>query len=129
MEKNHKRGHILLLNQNRKTKMGYAAMADSFISRLRGMMFKDSIDKGLILKLPKGRSRRSSGIHMFFMRIPLDVIFLDENKKVVDQAHLKPWQVYTPKKPARYVLELKKGLIISSGTEIGDQIDFTCEHA
>lgn len=129
MEKSLKMGHILLLNKSKATKLGYADMADSFFSRLRGLMLKGSLERGMILKLPPGRSRHSSGIHMFFMRIPLDVIFLDAQKKVVDQVNLKPWQVYTPKKPARYVLELEEGLIISSGTEIGDEIDFTCEQA
>lgn len=129
MDKNQKQGQMLILNLTKKTKIGYATIADSFFSRFRGLMLKGSIDRGLILKLPKGRKRRSSGIHMFFMRIPLDVIFLDEEKKVVDQVQLKPWQVYTPKKPVRYILELKKGLITSSGTKIGDKIDFTCENA
>jgi uncharacterized protein len=128
MEKNLKMSHILLLNRSKGTKLGYADLAASFFSRFRGLMLKGTLERGMILKLPKGRNRRSSGIHMFFMRIPLDVIFLDDQKKVVDQVNLKPWQIYTPKKPARYVLELEEGLIMSSGTEIGDEIDFTCEN-
>jgi hypothetical protein len=108
-------------------KVGYADMADSFISRFMGLMFKKNVDQGLILKIPKGRSRRGSGIHMFFMRMPLDILFLDEEKVVVDMVHLKPWQMYNPKKPARFVIELEDGKSVD--TEIGDELDFICEMA
>lgn len=118
---------FLIINRNKGTKVGYADMANSFSSRLKGLMFKGSIERGLVLKLPKGRSRRGSGIHMFFMRIPLDVLFLDSEKRVVDQVNLKPWQIYNPIKPARYVIELNEGSIKSSNTEIGDELDFTCD--
>lgn len=128
MSKNLNSGSILIINKSKKTTVGYADLADSFFSRFRGLMLKGSLKRGMVLKLPKGRSRRASGIHMFFMRIPLDIIFLDEEKKVVDQVNLKPWQTYTPKKPARYVVELEEGALKSSDTEIGDNLDFTCEN-
>ena len=129
MTKNLKAGDIHILNKSKNTSLGYVEMADGFISRLLGLMFVGNLERGLVLKLPKGRGKRGSAIHMFFMRIPLDIIFLDENKKVVDQVNLKPWQTYTPKHPARYVVELGEGSLNSSNTEIGDQLDFTCEHA
>jgi len=118
---------FLIINRSKETNVGYADMANSFLSRFMGLMFKESIDKGLVLKIPEGRGRRGSGIHMFFMRIPLDVLFLDSEKKVVDAVYLKPWQMYNPKKPARYVIELQEGAITSSDTEIGDELDFTCD--
>lgn len=123
-----KRGQ-LLINKSKGSTIGYADTADSFMSRFRGLMLKGNIERGLILKIPKGRGRRGSAIHMFFMRIPLDVLFLDEGKKVVDLVNLKPWQTYTPKKAARYVVELEEGSLTSSDTEIGDVIDFTCDMA
>jgi uncharacterized membrane protein (UPF0127 family) len=66
---------------------------------------------------------------MFFMRMPLDLLFADNKKKVVDIATLDPWQTYTPKAPARFVIELEKGKLKDSNTEIGDELDFTCEQA
>lgn len=120
---------LLIINKSKGTKVGHADTADSFASRLMGLMFKESIDQGLILKIPKGRGRHGSGIHMFFMKMPLDVLFLNEEKQVVDKVHLKPWQTYNPVKPARYVIELNEGTLESSGTEVGDELDFTCEHA
>lgn len=120
---------FLIINKSKETKVGHADMANSFVSRLMGLMFKGDIERGLVLKIPKGRGRRGSGIHMFFMRIPLDVLFLDDQKVVVDKVHLKPWQTYNPKKPARYVIELNEGTLKSSSTEVGDELDFTCELA
>lgn len=119
----------LIVNKSKGTEVGHVDMADSFVSRFMGLMFKGSIKRGLVLRIPEGRGRRGSGIHMFFMRIPLDVLFLDEEKVVVDEVHLKPWQMYNPKKPARFVVELQKGTLKSSGTEIGDELDFTCDSA
>jgi uncharacterized membrane protein (UPF0127 family) len=118
---------FLIINRSKGTNVGYADMANSFLSRFMGLMFKGNIERGLVLKIPKGRGRSGSGIHMFFMKMPLDVLFLDARKKVVDAAYLKPWQMYNPKKPARYVIELQEGTIASSDTEIGDELDFTCD--
>lgn len=120
---------LLIINRSKETRVAHADIADSFLSRFLGLMFKRSIDKGLVLKIPPGRGRRGSGIHMFFMRIPLDVLFLDENKKVVDKIHLKPWQVYNPKKPARFVIELPEGTFKASKIDMGDELDFTCDQA
>jgi uncharacterized membrane protein (UPF0127 family) len=124
-----KKGPMLIVNKTKGTNLDVAEMADSFFSRFRGLMLKKNIKRGLILKIPAGRGRRGSAIHMFFMRIPLDLIFLDEEKIVVDTVTLKPWQTYTPKSPARYVIEFKKDVLNNSSTEIGDEMDFTCEMA
>ena len=53
-------------------------------------------------------------IWMKGMRIPIDIIWLDENKKVVHiernvQPDAHPYIVYAPPEPAKYVLELKAG--------------------
>lgn len=115
---------IILVNITRETIMGPVEFAETFFSRLRGLMFKKKINSGLVLKIPAGRGKRGSAIHMFFMRIPLDVLFVNENKQVVDMVSLDPWNTYTPRESARYVIELKKGIIKTSSTKIGDIIDF-----
>ena len=127
MPQNSKKRSILVINKSKESTLGPVEMADSFSSRFRGLMLKKSLKKGMVLKIPKGRGKMGSAIHMFFMRIPLDVIFLNNEKTVLDQVTLKPWQTYTPKKAARYVVELKQGNLISSETEIGDILDFIYE--
>jgi len=113
-----------LLNKSKNNNLGPVEFADSFFSRFRGLMLKKDLKAGLILKIPSGRGKRGSAIHMFFMRIPLDVIFTDEDLKVVDVVSLDPWTTYTPKSAARFVIELEKGLIKDSETEIGDLLEF-----
>ncbi|MGB9977775.1 DUF192 domain-containing protein [Methanobacterium sp.] len=121
--------HFKVMNRTKSTVLGESEIADTFFSRLRGTMFKKELKRGLILKIPNTRSRSGSAIHMFFVRFPLDIIFADADKKVVDVVSIDPWKTYTPKKPAKYVIEMKKGTIKSSDTEIGDELDFTCENA
>jgi uncharacterized membrane protein (UPF0127 family) len=118
-----------VINKTKNTDLGESEVADTFFSRLRGTMFKKELHRGLILSLPSDRSRSGSAIHMFFVRFPLDIIFTDKNKKVVDTVSIDPWKTYTPKKPAKYVIEMKKGIIKESNTEIGDELDFTCNTA
>ena len=118
-----------VMNRTKSTVLGECEIADTFFSRLRGTMFKKELKSGLILKLPSTRSRSGSAIHMFFVRFPLDIIFADSDKKVVDVISIDPWKTYTPKKPAKYVIEMEKGTIESSGTEIGDELDIMCENA
>lgn len=129
MHKSTKTSYVFIVNKTKGTNLGNADVADSFFSRFKGLMMVKNIERGLILKLPSDRSRRASGIHMFFMRIPLDVVFADSDKKVVDTVTLDPWTTYTPVAPARYVIELEKGKLTESNTEIGDELDFTCESA
>jgi len=121
--------YVFIVNKTKGTNLGNADVANSFFSRFKGLMMVKKLEMGLILKLPSDRSRRASGIHMFFMRIPLDVVFADSDKKVVDTVTLDPWTTYTPVAPARYVIELEIGKIAESNTEIGDELDFTCESA
>ncbi len=119
---------VKVINTTKKTELGESDIADTFFSRLRGTMFKSKLERGLILKLPNTRSRSGSAIHMFFVKFPLDIIFTDEDKRVVDTVTIDPWKMYTPKKPARYVIEMEIGTINASKTEIGDKIDFICEN-
>jgi uncharacterized protein len=101
-----------------------AEYCDSFLSRLRGLMFRKTItpQQGLILVQDR-QSRVDAAIHMFFVNFDLAVIWLDDNKKVVDRCLAKRWRpFYMPSSPARYVLETHPDSI--SFFSIGDHIKF-----
>lgn len=119
--------YVVLINKSKGTNLGKFDLADSFMSRFLGLMFQKDIERGLILKIPSSRSRHGSAIHMFFMRFPLDIVFTNADKKVVDMVSIDPWKMYTPKTPAKYVIEMKKGSINKFKLEIGDELDFTLE--
>ncbi len=58
---------------------------------------------------------------MFFVIFPIDVLFLDKNRKVVDlKENFKPFTFYTPKAKAKYVIELPNGIIKKTNTRIND---------
>ncbi len=119
--------YVVLINKSKGTNLGKFDLADSFMSRFLGLMFQKDIERGLILKIPSSRSRHGSAIHMFFMRFPLDIVFTNADKKVVDMVSIDPWKMYTPKTPAKYVIEMEKGSINKFKLEIGDELDFTLE--
>jgi len=102
--------------------------ANSYFSRLKGLMFKKKLDYVLVLKPSKSNFKLFSSIHTFFMRFTIDVVFLDKNKKVVEIAQISPWKFYIPKKSVKYILEMKKGLIKKYQIAIGDKLNFICEN-
>lgn len=101
--------------------------ADSYLKRLKGLMFKKNIDYGIILKVNNPKTKIKSSIHSFFMLITIKVYFVDEKKEIFEIARLKPWKSYTPKKKASYIIEFKEGQIKNNELKIGDKIDFVCE--
>ncbi len=68
-------------------------------------------------------SRINTAIHMFFMNFDLAVIWLNEEKEVVDKVFAKRWvPMYIPKHPAKYVLELHSSRL--DDISVGDQCKF-----
>ena len=62
------------------------------------------------------------------MRIKLDIAWLDKDARIVYIGHdvpacvADPCTVYTPKDPARYVLEVNSGYTVSHGWKEGDKL-------
>lgn len=70
------------------------------------------------------------GIWMKDMKIPIDIIWLDKDRKVVhivknaDPEHGTS-KTFTPAKPALYVLELASGATTQFNIKVGDQATFS----
>src|ERR1700694_5570262 len=87
--------------------VGNLELADSAWSRIVGLMGRPALERGRGLWLEPCNS-----IHMFFMRFPIDVLFLDRQrrgKKVV--LGLKPWRISPIVFGARTVVELPAGTL------------------
>jgi uncharacterized membrane protein (UPF0127 family) len=84
---------------------------------------------GLLATPPPGEPlliERSPSIHMFFMRYPIDVVFLDGHLRVTKIVPgLKPWRVVWWARRARDCLELPSGSLEGTDTRVGDQLDLT----
>jgi uncharacterized protein len=88
-------------------------------TRMRGLLGKSSLPSGQGILL-----RPASSVHTFFMRFPIDVVFLDGDLRVVEiVADLRPWRA-AGKRGARAVLELPAGECARRGLAVGDQIRF-----
>ncbi len=46
-------------------------------------------------------------LHTFFVFYPINIYFLDKNKKVIETATMKPFRFYFSRNKAKYVLEAK----------------------
>ena len=66
---------------------------------------------------------RSPSIHMFFMRDPIDAVFVASDGRVTKIVeNLKPWRAVWWAPGARDCLELPVGAVAASGTQVGDQL-------
>jgi len=100
-------------------------IADDFLSRALGLMFSSRKDFDYALIFDLGRTTLvGAGIHMFFVFYSINVLFLDNSRRVVDiKKNLKPFRMYSPKKPARYIIELPVELPLS-GIVVGKRLDW-----
>jgi uncharacterized membrane protein (UPF0127 family) len=79
-------------------------------------------DDGILL-VQKRENRTDAAIHMLFMRMDLTIVWLNTACEVVDVQLAKRWRlVYTPRKPARYVMEISKEQI--EAFQVGDRLQF-----
>jgi uncharacterized protein len=77
--------------------------ARSPVSRTRGLLGRRALPAG------EGLAFREKSIHMFFMRMPLDIVFCDADLQIVRVVHdLSPWRMAGCRR-ARYVLEIGAG--------------------
>jgi uncharacterized membrane protein (UPF0127 family) len=97
--------------------------ADSYGSRLLGLMGRRALEPGEGLWFPG-----SDSIHMMFMRMPIDVLFLGEpdadgTRKVVDLRHRLPaWRGAAWVRGAKGCLEIESGVLAARGIKRGDHI-------
>lgn len=111
---------IAILNASRGTPIAVnVEVATNVWDRFRGLMLRSHFPEGSGLVID-----RCSSIHMFFMRFPIDVLYLDRDDRVVRiQEHVKPWRIgplWT--KNARCVVELPAGTVARTNTNVGDRI-------
>lgn len=99
-------------------------VAGSLWARFIGLMGRPTLAAGAGLWLPD-----SNGIHMMFMRFPIDAVFVGREggsgARPVVSVHrgLPAWRGLVPLvRGAHGVLELPVGTIDASGTRLGDEI-------
>ena len=112
-------------NLTRKTPLAdRLEIAAGLWDKFRGLMGRRALPSGDGLWLPD-----SNGIHMMFMRFPIDAVFVgraaaDGARKVVAvRSNLPAWRGLVPLvRGAHGVLELPTGTIVATSTLVGDDI-------
>jgi uncharacterized protein len=84
---------------------------------MRGLLGRDRLERGEGLLL-----RTASSIHTFFMRFPIDAVWLDGDLRVVGLTlELPPWRT-AAQRGAKAVLELPAGEAGSLNLTPGEQL-------
>jgi uncharacterized membrane protein (UPF0127 family) len=104
-------------NLTRNTTMAdRARVAASMLTRMRGLIGRRILGRGEGLVIGP-----CSGVHTFFMRMPLDVVFLNRHNQVVcSVSGLPTWAMLPWVRGAARAIELPVGTIHESRTAIGD---------
>jgi uncharacterized protein len=116
---------VRAVNWTRGTELaGGVEFADSFRARFMGLMGRPSLPLGGGLWLTG-----TSNIHMFFMRFPIDAVFLGRaagegtRRVVAVHANLRPWiGIVWYARGADGCLELPAGMAAATGTRPGDVV-------
>jgi uncharacterized membrane protein (UPF0127 family) len=107
-----------LSTSNGTTVAGDVTVAATPWTRFMGLMGRRELPAGEGLCL-----RPCSSIHMFFMRIPLDAVFLDKDGVVVRMyPSLRPWRVTRVVGKAKACIELPAGTLAAAGVRVGDRL-------
>jgi uncharacterized membrane protein (UPF0127 family) len=86
-------------------------------TRRRGLLGRDAMSAGGGLVIAP-----CSGIHTFFMRFPIDIVFASRDGRVIGVRHnVLPWRMALSLR-AFAVIELPSGTLDASGTQVGDAL-------
>lgn len=96
-------------------------------TRERGLMFRDSMpaDHGMLFLFDHAATQ---AFWMKNTRIPLDILYFDQNRRLVSvqqrvpACRTDPCPAYPSAGPAQYVLELNAGVADALGVKAGDEL-------
>jgi uncharacterized protein len=93
-------------------------VADNVWTRFKGLIGVRNLPQGDGLAIIP-----CSGVHCMFMSIPIDVVYVNRDHRVVAlDPDMKPWAVGRMHREVHYVIELPAGTIARTGTQVGDQL-------
>lgn len=105
-----------------------AEVADDSHERSYGLMYRTSLEENTGMLFIFDFSEK----HGFWMKntlIPLDILWLDENKKVIHMVTAQPCEEepclsFAPTRNALYVIETNAGFAEENNIQIGDEVKF-----
>lgn len=113
----------MIINTTKKLPVAVSnKKCETFLSQSLGLMFRTT-PKTLLFVFSSPRIVR---LHMMFVFFPIDIILLDEKKKVVEvKHHLKPFSTFASCKKAKYCIEGEVGIIRKARVQVGDSLSIS----
>ena len=113
----------IIIKKNSQIITDNAQRADNFFTRFKGLMFVKEIEDNYALHITP-----CNQIHMLNMRFALDVIYLDENGRVVKvDENVQPGKICKTVRNAKSVIEMKASAAAKLGINQGDVLEMTVE--
>ena len=108
-----------IVNLSKETTLAsHVEIADTPPKRMQGLLGREFLPEGEALMITHCQS-----IHMLFMKFPIDVVFLDNQNKVVGvTARIKPFAFSPIFWKSSCAIELPAGTIEATKTCVGDQL-------
>ena len=109
---------MLILNVTRNSIiLADALVADTFFTRLKGLLGTKSLDKGRGLMIVP-----CSSIHTIGMKYAIDVLFIDQYDRIVKIEKGMSASKFSFCHKSRYVVELPAGVLADTNTIVGDTV-------
>lgn len=108
-----------LINKTKNVELASEViLAKSLSQRMIGLMFQPDLPVGKALWIQK-----CHWIHTFFMKFPIDVLFVDKHLVVQKTVtNIPPWRLPGPSLRSTSVFEFSAGQIQNQHVEVGDQL-------
>lgn len=112
---------LIISNLTRLTQLASSAeIAQSAGARNKGLLGRTGLPLGGGLWIVPCES-----VHTFFMKFPIDLVYIDRDKKVKKvRSSVGPWRVSVCLS-AHSIIELPAGVILNTQTAPGDQLQFS----
>lgn len=117
---NQQPGRLRVVNATRRAVLAtQLEVAGSNTARRKGLLGRDQLAEGGGMWITPCES-----VHTFFMRFPIDLIYLDRKHRIRKVRHsVTAWRV-SACFAAHSVLELPAGVACATGTQCGDIVEF-----
>ena len=97
-------------------------VCDTLGSKAKGLMFTRRMTYSLIFPF---RKEQFIHVHMFFVFYPIDILWLDKNKEIVElREQVRPFRFVWANTKSQYLVELPSNTLSKTNTEVGDIVDF-----
>ncbi len=106
-----------IVNQTKRTVLAESVViADTPFKRIKGLLGRKDFKEGEALII-----KPCNSIHTFFMRFPIDVLFVAQDNRIIKAiSYLGPFRLTSIYFNASFAIELPAGTIQSTSTQQGD---------